>query len=74
MTMSNLPQDTASADQELPPQTEPPAKFASGNGHPIRRQGLTFVTHEVEAKGPFGLPHWNTILGRAGNKKKGESS
>ena len=69
MTVINPTQNSGSVEEALPPQATPTTKLTGRNGHPLRRQGLTFVTHEVELKGPLGLPHWNSILERAGIKK-----
>ena len=39
------------------------------SGHPLRRKGLTFVTHEVEEKKLFVLPSMNALLESAGWRK-----
>lgn len=69
MTLNDTPQGADAADKTVPLKLVPDDAPASSSGHPIRQQGLTFVTHEVELKGPFGLPHWSTILARIGLKR-----
>ncbi len=69
MTSKETPQGANAADEPVPLKLVPNDGAVGGNGHPIRQQGLTFVTHEVELKGPFGLPHWSTVLERVGLKR-----
>jgi len=69
MTMSNVQHAAVSAEAILPPQVAHEVEISECDGHPLRRKGITFVTNEVEAKGLFGLPHWNAFLERAGLKK-----
>ncbi|MEM8972835.1 MAG: hypothetical protein AAGD43_12295 [Pseudomonadota bacterium] len=69
MTLNDTPHGADAADKTAPVKLVPKDGPFGGNGHPIRRQGLTFVTNEVELKGPFGLPHWSTILESIGLKR-----
>lgn len=69
MTMSIEQHDTGFVSATVPPHVAKEPEASDECGHPLRRKGITFVTHEDQVKGPFGLPHWNEILERTGLKK-----